>query len=173
VLRFSSNVGTVPGSEAVGRHVCPPLVVVHVQPAHVFHGEKQTTPLLQLTANGSPQTAPPSWQQASAGRVAVARIGNTTAIKIRLAVEDGLTIAQDLAMEARPAGESGQETQAQESRPGPSLRYDSANASLAALVPRSTASRIARGRRVAPLRASFAQLWSASRVSFPERGAVR
>jgi hypothetical protein len=51
---------TVPGSDAVARQVLPSFVVVHVQPGQVRYGTKQTEPLLQSTAVGSPHAVPPS-----------------------------------------------------------------------------------------------------------------
>jgi hypothetical protein len=74
------SVGTVPGSDVVVKHIWPPFVFVQVHPGHDRHGGKQTTPLLQLTANGSPQAVPPSWQQAFEVLVA-STVRQTTAAK--------------------------------------------------------------------------------------------
>jgi hypothetical protein len=63
--------------------MCPAFVVVQVQPGHVRHGGKQTTPLLQLTANGSPHAVPPSWQQAWEGRLEVTMRPTTVARRNR------------------------------------------------------------------------------------------
>jgi hypothetical protein len=52
---------------------------------------KHTTPLLQLTANGSPHAVPPSWQQASAVRVEPAIKQTTVASRSRFAAQDALT----------------------------------------------------------------------------------
>jgi hypothetical protein len=62
----------------VGKQACPALVTVHVQPVQVRHGTKQTEPLLQSTAKGSPQAEPPNWQQAAAGRATAAAITAAT-----------------------------------------------------------------------------------------------
>jgi len=108
----------MPGSEFVARHVCPAFVVVQVQPEHERQGEKQTTPSLQLSANGSPHAVPPSWQQAPAGRVEATITQTTMARKRHLAIEDTVPLswkswrrtASLVPMKARARRETGQES---------------------------------------------------------------
>jgi hypothetical protein len=47
--------------------------------------------LLQLTANGSPQAVPPSWQQAWTGRLAVTKAPTQATMRSRAAIDKART----------------------------------------------------------------------------------